>query len=653
MLGAQTRAAEYYAAKRASARQASREAEEQKLPPPAAPISLGAYTRSAQPSRNKGLKAYIPLILEQTPEADAEAEQSTFETPTRQPPRSECESASTSDSSSVTRPRVMLPGLHNVPTMPRGMMVIGGPLNTVNQARLQNAPPLQHHVSFPPPPHYHHAGFPYQPEFAFQHHEYAYPHFPMLHHQPYSYEPQTQPFRPQHTPSDHQSPLVAPSRYEKPKSCPIDIQRPPSTPQTPQKHKESFVFGPDDMTPPKQEAKLCFRSRLPSDGKRYRGLSADDYEDSDYDRPLLNPIRFRGSSSDDSELSSHTPSRSIVRRTPVVTSIPRLVQPLRIDTGMHSDTSQQRGIFPNPLRRYTDTDMSSDSPVTAVPWNKVSFDDEPNSSDATHRGRYERSTKMQKFEAVQQVLIKKGKTVLNNPERKTPARVAPISATPMPRTPVPVAPMPAIPVSRTPGAESGPGPSVIEDEVKDLSNATKYLQPPPGLQKPEFPFVPDMISGSPDIATADNLNTGSDEVFGIVDADWFHVKPVSLQERKDMQSLLRNVRKRDARAFRGSSEEAEISGFRPGAVEWLKRDPRLFQAARQEIDMIAKQYSVRLHAGSRYEMPLEGEVDLAAGLVRGSGGILASLNENLVKGEGSDYFYRTKSVPDSAIDEGM
>src|SRR5690242_8524020 len=87
MLGAQTRAAEYNAAKKAQARQASREAEEQKAPPLTAPISLGAFSKPVT-SRNKGTKTYVPLVLDATPEydrEDADFDIDYHKTPTKKP----------------------------------------------------------------------------------------------------------------------------------------------------------------------------------------------------------------------------------------------------------------------------------------------------------------------------------------------------------------------------------------------------------------------------------------------------------------------------------------------------------------------------------------------------------------------------------------
>jgi len=70
MLGARARAAEYNAFKAASARQASQKAEGEPLPLQPVAVSLGAFTKHTQPSRNKGPKAWIPLVLEDAPDED-------------------------------------------------------------------------------------------------------------------------------------------------------------------------------------------------------------------------------------------------------------------------------------------------------------------------------------------------------------------------------------------------------------------------------------------------------------------------------------------------------------------------------------------------------------------------------------------------------
>lgn len=68
MLGARARAAEYHAAKAASARQqANKDAEEQYIPKPA-PIALSAYAKIAAGNRNRGVKNFVPLVLSEEEE---------------------------------------------------------------------------------------------------------------------------------------------------------------------------------------------------------------------------------------------------------------------------------------------------------------------------------------------------------------------------------------------------------------------------------------------------------------------------------------------------------------------------------------------------------------------------------------------------------
>ncbi|RMD42932.1 hypothetical protein DV735_g2218, partial [Chaetothyriales sp. CBS 134920] len=120
MMGAQARAAEYNAARNASARQASREAEELQLPPKPTPISLSSFSRSAAiQSRNKGPKKFTPLILDpsEVSEVAAADDQAKSSPAVMSPP------AAGHGSHSSDRIRVNLPaaGVHSVPSAPRAM----------------------------------------------------------------------------------------------------------------------------------------------------------------------------------------------------------------------------------------------------------------------------------------------------------------------------------------------------------------------------------------------------------------------------------------------------------------------------------------------------------------------------------------------------
>lgn len=128
MLGAQARAAEYNAARNASARQASREAEEQKLPPKQAPLSLGSFAKTAAPNRNKGTKKYNPLILEETEEdEDPIPDEGFTETTPTKPPKDDANPiVDLAKPDSAEQIRVRMP-VNPVPTAPRAMRPAADP----------------------------------------------------------------------------------------------------------------------------------------------------------------------------------------------------------------------------------------------------------------------------------------------------------------------------------------------------------------------------------------------------------------------------------------------------------------------------------------------------------------------------------------------
>ncbi|KAK5065294.1 hypothetical protein LTR84_001132 [Exophiala bonariae] len=121
MLGARARAAEYKAFKAATARQASRDAEEQNLPPKPSPISLSAFTKNPLPNRNKGNKTWVPLILEDPANVDIDPhiddidsvhpEHDGMSTPT---PSRQASHASSQSISSTSRPQV--PPVRDLPS---------------------------------------------------------------------------------------------------------------------------------------------------------------------------------------------------------------------------------------------------------------------------------------------------------------------------------------------------------------------------------------------------------------------------------------------------------------------------------------------------------------------------------------------------------
>lgn len=631
MLGAHARAAEYKAAMRAQARQASREAEEQKLPPPAAPVSLGAFTRDARPSRNKGNKAYVPLVLEETPEATeaTDTEDALLDTPTKKPtPRSD-KSAS---SSSSKPPRVSMPPSTNPPTAPRAMHPSRHAETTPPCAvRAQSLPPYVQRVQLPPPQFMLPAAFAFQQTPVF-----AQPTFgwngqiPLLDHTQLSFE---SPAHWSHASQAYHYPLPpvaqsAPPRAPTPPS-PLIATQPAVRPKTPEPVQKRLILGPDDLSPVKQEARMNYRNNfLPQQNATVIHNSVR--QQSDFRRPLLNPIRMRDPA--DNMTSSPSSQGNQTPQQGVSTGRPGLSQRYRSDNS--SIAIAQSITLPNPLRQHTDPDAAIEPPVTAIPWNRAPTMRDLTLSNEEDLGQSDRAAKLQKFVAEQQVLSKQGKTVLNNPERKSTASTAP---------------------STTVCTSEGPGPSVTDDEAKFLPPVVRreVLRPPPGLQKPARPFKPSPSTAEfekPHISAADSELRHS---FGVGDDDWFDLKPVSLADRKKMQSAMKRVTDKDSRTYRRDFHLSHRWSFHQDPAVYLEQNPRRSKVVREQIDVLARDYSARLHAAVGGQEPGQGEVDLHAGMVRSAGHTMVNLQEARQENVKPDYFNHNKQVPGHAIDHNV
>ena len=172
-LGSQARAAEYAAATAARARQVSREAEEQKLPPKSTPISLGAFTKTQVANRNKGQKAFRPLNFDEINENSDDGSTSKGSvggTPTRsitsyiyEPtcnPASRRISGTTGSSDGIKM---------TVPTAPRAMMAPKAPATVIanptpgrksSQTHLVSATQQAQQIIHGTPSPFHHGWFP-------------------------------------------------------------------------------------------------------------------------------------------------------------------------------------------------------------------------------------------------------------------------------------------------------------------------------------------------------------------------------------------------------------------------------------------------------------------------------------------------------------
>lgn len=277
MLGARARAAEYNAAKAATARQkATRESEELRLPPRPAPISLSAFTRNASYSRNRGAKNFVPLILSE------EEERSTSSTELA----SEADQTDSPQADPVVRPASLPP--------PQTLLSNSAEMDTNVQTPLRYTSPRSQMQSYPTTTRslYHEDGYGFPaPSVAFHPHQYL----PYQQAQPFVSHPNLIPPAPHIgwcTPGNYYSSHysfhdvgvvpVAPHSEPRPQLHPHSLSqesatKPEPIKESPPKSTESntrplvsvdklggptfHIFGPDDLSPSKMEIKQQARER--------------------------------------------------------------------------------------------------------------------------------------------------------------------------------------------------------------------------------------------------------------------------------------------------------------------------------------------------------------------------------------------------------
>ena len=605
MLGAKARAAEYTAAKNASARQASREAEEQKPPPKPVPISLSAYTRNPQVSRNKGTKNWIPLVL---PEADEnedpqldESEHSTVSVK-EQLTSSESKQGTPSGPNldSASRIRVVMPNAA-VPIAPRAMRLQGSPALPANHiSSMPHPQPVMHDTSGYIPTALYAAQPGGQTVGMFPHPHGAWMYgLPMI---------------------DYAGHML-------------------DTPEGMRRYGAMMV--PTDFTPTKQEQKLDMLSHTYHNPLYGAPGSHHQFYDEGVlvnGPPLQQPypdlVMVQNPVGDYSLRSIHPNAPPVLRR------------PEPPPLHYHADgTPEPKTAISNPhphphLVKHHSLAEPSDNPVTPRSGDRVrqmqTHDDKENEEP------YDRSKKMQNFMAVQQEAFKTGKTVLHNPElRKNQEAKTEVRA-------------------EEEAVESTPfeADEVVTEasELRDMPGSRNVPAVPPGLEDVKRDLEFGQLLPEPPTSGQDQA---LHEMFGVGTGDWFDLKPVTCNDRKKMLSVMKHTSVRyeqqDA-MFKSSTKDPkrldEIN-------EWMHTDRRTLHAARDRVDEIAAEHSARLYGpiAGEGERVIEGRAeDIHAGLVRGAGNVMATLTEYIgerkQKAEDTerDFFNRTKPVPEYAIE---
>ncbi|KAK5954759.1 hypothetical protein OHC33_004484 [Knufia fluminis] len=275
MLGARARAAEYNAAKAATARQqANQDEDDQKIPKPA-PISLGAFTRNAFANRNKGTKTFKPLILSEEEESrstsSVDQASDILNSPSPQPDTTDPPRAS-----SVPVPRSLGGG---APAQDERT------IQTPHRYREPHAPTMTTRTMFPEdgygfPPH----GLALPPQYlSTSFHPSSVMQQPIMQtppagwYMPHDYYAVQQPYHdaamPPMTPLPDHRPATRPklqhsesteaSHQGEPQQKSSSEHTPAEPPKTPPKvqGQRLFVFGPDDVTPTKMEMKQQAREK--------------------------------------------------------------------------------------------------------------------------------------------------------------------------------------------------------------------------------------------------------------------------------------------------------------------------------------------------------------------------------------------------------
>ncbi|KAK6380013.1 hypothetical protein LTS17_006087 [Exophiala oligosperma] len=555
MLGARARAAEYHAFKAANARQASREAEEQKLPPTPAPISLSAFTKNQQPNRNKGNKAWIPLVLEDTPEDTLEDDSNDTEfegervipsTPARQ-------TDSTAHRAAILLPRetplgprdhqALRTNLPNIPipTAPRAMLAAANDrssaIHNPTPKRLHQHPILGRSqrdtpISVRTPPN--------NAPGTIGMNGPAYPAYPAYLHNP-----------------ELTGYICA---GQNPMPIPNLIQRNP------------FVMIPSDISPTKQEHKFESLAR--------------EYSDLSTNLPMA---PHHPSSEDPSFVRSailYPHSASQYTNVPALWSQPHYTGPFAqgnadrpILSHMGSDGFVASAL-PVPLStiRHNFTDSDSDGAILEqlisnnglIP--ETPQDEQRRPVTTPVNEPYDRNTRMQSFVAEQQALARTGKTVLRNPDLQR--------------------------LRESEGASPSSAASIItasEQNPHHLGNGQQLhsapelsVDPPPGFES---------LAGQDRILRdfeLEDINGPEDDIlhkeFDVGVAEWFELKAIGRDARIKMNKAMRYVSNTD-NPMPPKTGPLRVHSKRQESVrKWLEADSQDNQAVRALVDQIAREH---------------------------------------------------------------
>jgi hypothetical protein len=696
-LGAQARAAEYAAATAARARQVSREAEDQKLPPKAAPISLSALAKAQSTSRNKGPKAWKPLNLDEITESSDEG--STGKDSGRGTPanssRAMLEWTSSFANRQVSASSTCVDGIKvHIPTAPRAMITSNVPTSinaNPSPQRRQKEPPVKMPIRqstqdiYQSPIPFGHGGFPY----------------PVVPPQPYSCHPNL---------------LGSPPRHEA-------------------AHFQRFgsMMVPSDLSPTKQQQKFSLLGQMhhpaysndpvetPEDVLPHRMLSQDSPS---YYEPLNTASAETSGETYGWDISAHVGTHVDYR-------VNQHSFQEHINAGYGGDGEEGEDEFcsgtsasghsmiqlPYGMTPMSYTFNGSSVPIphhahtTTIPGggyqhrrssllSRSENKGQPHPATYEHEEPYDRKSRMQRFvaEATHEALARKGKTVLHNPDlykerdqsqqNAKPARndtdpsltsshmdnrVSEDESRDKKRyRPVPWAVRPrlsdrnweAMPLAAEEGKQSKANipPSLSKDELEIMANAICKSTTPEILQLESRNTLPnDPINGE---LTDKRLNpidrVGSEE--------WTKFRPITSFERERVRAcmakaaadLAPNIPRPGLFDKKESSNGVEDD--LKHSQEWFYRDFRGEQSFRAQLPAIAEKHAALRRAvamnanGGALPKDFKLGVDdgIAANIMVGE--VIATLASYVIGDRKSadqrKNFHKVKSVPEFATERG-
>ncbi|KIW17367.1 hypothetical protein PV08_04561 [Exophiala spinifera] len=598
MLGARARAAEYHAFKAANARQASREAEEQKLPPTPAPVSLSAFTKNPQLNRNKGNKAWIPLVLEDTPEdtleddsidADLEETRVIPTTPLRQTDNADFSGPILQTQGTPLGPRdhqALRTNLPNfaIPAAPRAMMVACDRSSAI----LNPTPPrLQQH--------------------------------------PILGRSQRDTVTVQSSPNNMLGMTGQNSMHTA-----IPIQRNP------------LVMIPSDISPTKQEHKFESLAREHAD------LSTS------LPAPLPHPSSENSSMVCSSILYSHSATQ--YTNVPALWNQTRYTGPFAPDDADRLIVSHAESdgfvasvlpVPPSIIRHHFTYSDSDGAVVEQLTSNSEMMsenlqDDQRRPVTTPVNEPYDRNTKMQSFVAEQQALARTGKTVLRNPDLQRLRESEGAS--------------PSSAAGSTMASEQDP--YGFGNGESQISNPQLAVEPPPGFEafagqgRILRDFELENILSPEDEILQQEFDVGMEE--------WFELKAIGKNERAKMTKVMRSIANTD-NPVPPKTGPLRIPTDRQESIrKWLEADSQDNQAARALVNQIAREHRnnrlSNLSAGDKVYNDLVASAEIECAAICAVGNIWANLTSysspELLSSHGADErsVWAYKPAPEYAVE---